>query len=258
MSILEKRLFMKGFLQTLLLLLATACLSCHFQSQGLSKMPGAHDIIEEPKNDLFVFVGEKIEVRQLPPEKGDVDLAYKARYKVLQKVFGHYKKDVIEFIAYDHYGTPAFSNYHHVLLFVAVYNKKYYHEKYIYNDVYLTKDGRWAGPYAARDYAHDYNQGTPIKPVKIAFANEVSYPITAQDSQGNTVSFMYPDPYYKIIGNKAIAVYGNYVEELFQLKRDGYLTARGFFGERQKRNEIEIVDVDTILHPTQIDTTILQ
>jgi len=43
----------------------------------------------------------------------------------------------------------------------------------------------------------------------------------------------YPKPYFKTIGDSAIAVYGNYVEELFELKRDGYLTARELFVDKK-------------------------
>ncbi|WP_444932602.1 hypothetical protein [Microbulbifer sp. JTAC008] len=62
-------------------------------------------------------------------------------------------------------------------------------------------------PYAAYDYAHSYNKNTKIKPVKIEF----------------------PEPYYKIEGSSAVVVYGNYIDKLFLLKKNGILKARGDF-----------------------------
>ena len=95
-------------------------------------------------NKLFVFVGEKIAVTELPYEEGSMDAGYKAKYKILQRVYGNYPNDIIEFVAYDHYGTPAFSKYKNVLLFVSEYEGKFYHEKYVYDPLFKTKDGRWA------------------------------------------------------------------------------------------------------------------
>jgi hypothetical protein len=176
-------------------------------------------------NLLFAFVGQKISVDELPYREGSMDRGFKAKYKIIQRVFGNFSKDTIEFVAWDHLGIPAFSEFDNVLLYVSADSGIYYHQKYMYNDVYLTTDGRWAGTYAKADYEHEYNKYTKIKPIKIDFANIVSYPI------GDKKAAMeyYPKPYYNIVDNKAIAVYGNYVDELFILKRDGYLTAREIF-----------------------------
>ncbi|WP_052354058.1 hypothetical protein [Flectobacillus major] len=180
-------------------------------------------------NKLFAFVGQKISVDVLPHRDGSMDGGFKAKYKILQEVFGNFSLDTIEFVAYDHYGVPPFSKFDNVLLFVSSDSGTYFHQKYMYNDVYLTKDGRWAGCYVQQDYEHDNNKKTSVKPIIIDFEKEVSYPtkIIRSDSQVITVS--YPKKYFKTIGDKAIAVYGNYVEDLFILKRDGYLTAREIF-----------------------------
>ncbi len=183
----------------------------------------------ERNNTLFVFVGEKISVVPIPQKRGDFDLGVKAKYKVLQRVYGSYDKDIIDFIAYSHYGMPSFSKYKNVLLFLSEEEGNYYQEKYMYNDVYKTKDGRWAGSYPD-DYAHRLNKKTTVKPEIIEFAEEVSYPINVTGEDGEDMIHFYPKPYFKTTGNKAIAVYGNYIEELFKLKKDGVLSARGLFG----------------------------
>lgn len=180
-------------------------------------------------NKLFVFVGRLISIDELPHKEFSMDAGFKARYIVLQKVFGNFSHDTIEFVAYDHYGIPFFSRHDNVLLFVSADSGTYYHQKYMYNVVYMTKNGKWAGTYAKDDYNHEYNKETKVKPIKINFANEVSFSDKNSYLNWENVIVDFPEPYFKIVGKKVIAVYGNYVEELFILKRDGYLTTRHIF-----------------------------
>src|SRR5687767_1413647 len=100
------------------------------------------------KNRLFVFVGEQISVTPFTPEVPNgtilMDEAFKARYKVIETVFGEYNNDTIEFEVYDHYGVPAFSKFKFALLYVSrEADGNLYHEKYMYSDVYKTVDGKW-------------------------------------------------------------------------------------------------------------------
>lgn len=183
------------------------------------------------KDSLYVFVGKKIEVvgfkQKLDSNEIPFDAAFKAKYVVIQNLYGNYNKDTIEFEAYDHYGKPAFSHYDYVLLFVSNYNGKLYHEKYQYFDVYKTKNGRWASGYKAGDYGHSYNKNTTVKPERIDFVEEVSYKIKSRNKE--EIETIFPSPYYKIENDKAIVVWGNYIEQLFELKKTGILKARGFF-----------------------------
>src|SRR5918994_641236 len=87
----------------------------------------------ERNNTLFVFVGEKINVKSIPYKEGQFDHGIEATYKVLQHVYGHYDNDIIEFKAYDHYGTPEFTKYKTVLLFVSEYKGAFYQEKYMFD-----------------------------------------------------------------------------------------------------------------------------
>lgn len=203
--------------------------------------------IFERTNTLFVFVGKKISVTPLPHEQGSMDAGFRAKCRIIQRVYGHHPGDIIEFTAYDHYGTPKFSQYEHALLYVSEYEGTLYHEKYQYDPLYKTKDGRWAGPYSD-GYDHDFNKHTTIKPEKIEFDREVSLPVKIRREDGVEYTYDYPEPYYKTVGNKAFIVYGNYVKELFQLKKDGVLTARKVFGDK----EIEIEPVELAKPP---DTT---
>jgi hypothetical protein len=145
----------------------------------------------------------------------------------VQQVYGTFQADTIEFLAFDHYGTPAFSKYKYVMLFVSNENGKLYHEKYQYFDVYKTKSGRWASSYKVGDYEHDYNKNTSVKPEVVDFLNQVSYNIKGR--RKDDIEYLFPSPYFKIVRQKAIAVWGNYIEELFELKKGGILKARGIF-----------------------------
>ena len=99
---------------------------------------------DERNNNLFVFVGEKISITEIPND-GGMDEAFNCRYKILQWVYGNYESDTIEFIAYDHHGQTPLLKYKNCMLYVVKYNGKYYHEKYMYTDVYKTIDRKWAG-----------------------------------------------------------------------------------------------------------------
>ena len=210
-------------------------------------------------DSLIVFVGEKIEIKSYPRDWKDyiidtiitervrtndtsyvtramsIDSRYLVKYKILQKINGYYSSDTIEFIVYDHYGVPAFSKCQYVLLFVSCSKGKLYHEKYQYFDLYLTQDGRWASPYATGDYNHPYKDCITVKPEKMMFKEPVSYPTKGlvsfklEELNDDWIKKRFPKPYYEIKGDTAFAIYGNYVEDLFKLKQQTVLKARGLY-----------------------------
>ena len=196
------------------------------------------------KDSLIVFVGEKIEVNYVerPFRMSDtiiegndtiirvrvvMDSEYLAKYKILQLVHGSYKSDTIEFTVFDHYGKPAFSKYQTVLLFVSDYDGKLYHEKYQYFDLYMTENGKWASPYSEETYNHPFKDSITVNPEIIPFTDKVFY--STRKMQKNEIKEKFPEPYYKIKNKQAIAVYGNYVEDLFKLKQQTILKARGIY-----------------------------
>ena len=188
------------------------------------------------ENSLLVFVGEKIELRYIKPitESNDtnvivkLDREYYAKYKILQLINGSYKSDTIEFTVYFHYGKkPEFSKYKTVLLFVSEYEGKLYHEKYQYFDLYMTESGRWASPYPVVDYNHSFKDSITVMPKKIPFVGKVYY--SAKKMSADDIKEWFPQPYYRMEKKRAIAVYGNYVEDLFKLKQQTVLKARGIF-----------------------------
>jgi hypothetical protein len=236
---------MKVFFKFTLTISIIFLLSCNTQTTDSSSrttplIPKDTSIKNERDNKLFVFVGEKIKVTPIPYTQGDFDGGVTAKYLIIQRVYGYYDKDTIEFEAYDHFSRFPFADYKNALLYVSEDEGKFYQEKYMYDPLFKTKDGRWAGPYSG-DYGHSYNKHTTVKPEKIDFAELASFPTKVKDDDGKEFTISYPEPYYKIVGDKAIAIYGNYIPELFRLKKEGVLTARELFGDKKpESDEIEL------------------
>ena len=183
----------------------------------------------EENSKYFAFVGEKISLTPVPPKEGEIpfDAQFLAKYRIVEPFWGTYDGREIDFSVFDHYGTPPFSKYQHVLLYVERHEGKYYHAKYQFSPLYKTKDGRWAGPYNAHDYNHEFNRNTTIKPEIIDFEELVVVDIS--HLQPDEIKKWFPEPYFRVDGGKVIAIYGNYVRELFLLKQNGVLRARGDF-----------------------------
>lgn len=178
---------------------------------------------QSQKDSLIVFVGKKLSVQYNPPEiegSFSLDRRYNARYAILQLVHGTYEADTIEFTASDHYGKPNFSMFETVLLFVNYRNGKLYHVKYQYYDLYQAKNGKWASPYRSSDYDHPYKDSITVKPVKIPFEEEVRFSVMPRFAINETT---YKKPYYEVRNGYAFPIYGNYVEDLLQLKQETIL-----------------------------------
>jgi hypothetical protein len=137
----------------------------------------------------------------------------------------------------------AFSEFRNVLLFVSKDSCGYIHEKYQYNNVYKTKNGRWAGTYHQYEVPTKGNCGKKIVPELIHFQSEVSFPTRMVDESGREFRPHYTEPYYKIAGEKAIADYGYYTEDLFLIKKCGVLAARGLFIDYDSGRAVVIQDV---------------
>jgi hypothetical protein len=185
----------------------------------LDKIPCEFTGCNDTLNDFYAVVAKKISVKRA--EQGyckDIirfDSEYAATYQVLENIYGTFTNDTIKFRVFDHYGEPAFEEYDTVLIYITEACDVLYHVKYQYAPLYRTKDGRWASPYSI--YYYTRATDTDIKPQVIDFEKEVSFDLKGVDSEW--IKINYPEPFYKINGNKAIAVYGNYVENMFILAK---------------------------------------
>jgi len=189
------------------------------------------------QDTLYVFVGEKIDLVNKPYKDRDtledgrivipMDAGFIATYKVIQNVYGDYPKDTIIFDAYDHYGIPPFSKHQNVLLFVSVKNGRFYHQKYQYFAVYKTIDNRWASPYSIQDYTYNKERNIDIKNIKphrIELQQEVYYNTT--HFKNGKIRYPKRKFDYRCRLKKSKVIYGNYLDELFELKK-GIFRARG-------------------------------
>ena len=117
--------------------------------------------------NLFAFVGKKISVVEFDPNAEQIgekiydsisrdtiikksyimDNGYRCKYLIVKNVFNNPKVDTINFIAYDHYGNPAFSEYEVVLLYVSKSTKGnyYFHQKYQFDFLKENSDGKFYG-----------------------------------------------------------------------------------------------------------------
>ena len=177
------------------------------------------------KSELFVFVGEKVEVVEVTPPHGEIwfDEVFDAKYRVLESVYGEFEGNIIEFRVFDHYGYPPFAKHSHALLFVSKHKGKLYHEKYQYHTVYRTLDGRWAAcgdPYLGREYHRK-----PFSPKPLIFPEPVTFDLAEFSEKQRKAIFV--EPYFEIIEGRAVCRMGAFVDELFQINRDGVLNARG-------------------------------
>lgn len=181
--------------------------------------------LNERKNTLFAFVGEKITVQAMPVDSDAMDGAVEATYRVLVPVYGYYEKDTIHFTAYDHYGYFGFAHSQHALLYLSEYKGAWYHEKYQFTAVYRTENGRWAG-----DGGDIASMDTTIHPEKINFAERDIHRTMIIDQKGKVFDMGNDTPYFRKVGYPPGPIYGNYIEQLFLLRKNGVLRYRNLFG----------------------------
>ena len=216
------------------LLLAISCSQGQQVSSPLASVGGPQPpprrCGEEPSETLFVFVGRKVGLRQVgveaPPRQPFIwDAHYIAEYQILRVLCGTHPSEGISFEVYDHYGVPAFAAFETVLLYVSRYQGRLVHEKYMYNPVYETEDGDWAG--CGDPYALDDVHRGEVPALAVRFKGEVSFP-TRELSEAE-VNKRYPSAYFQRRGDRVYCTAGAPIESLFAIKRDGFLRAREVF-----------------------------
>ena len=175
---------------------------------------------------VLAFVGEKVSVEEFdPPRDPDAihpDEAFRAKYRVVDVVHGLAPGEVVEFEAYDPNGRPDFEPYPHVLLFLAKQGGRWVHLKHQFYPVFRTKSGTWAGCGSPYRYG---GETRTIAPRPLDFDRDASFDLAGLGRED--IAVLYPRPYFRAIGGKAYCRQGNTVEELFEVKQQGVLRARG-------------------------------
>lgn len=123
--------------------------------------------LDNEEVNLFAFVGQKISIVEFNPNDEKVgekfydsisgetvtkksyimDRGFRCRYKIVKNVFNDPKVDTIDFVAYDHYGKPRFSEYDTVLLYVSKSKdgSYYLHQKYQFDYLEQNSNGIFYG-----------------------------------------------------------------------------------------------------------------
>jgi hypothetical protein len=171
--------------------------------------------------NYYVFIGEKIDLKSVAsPYYCDViplDSGFRANYKIMKSINGNFPEENISFLVYDHYGTPKFSKYKNVMLFVVEVCGKLVHMKYQFFDVYKTKNGEWATP--GNPFSYDeFVKRNLMQPEKIEFGQNAY--VNISKLQKSEILEKYPKEYYKIIGKKAIPLKGTYIKNMSKVIDD--------------------------------------
>lgn len=170
---------------------------------------------------LFAFVGEKISVEKKAVFRSEnlwgSDYSFLAKYKVIEEIYGHITVDTVEFIVFDHYGFPPFAAHKNVLLYISCDNEgTWHHQKYSYNAVYKTVDGKWAGVQPTNYYS------TKQSPTKSIPAEQIElFKAEWEVYKKSTIPSTYEEP--DIIKgyqhNQNYYIFGNYSQDLFKIKK---------------------------------------
>ena len=172
---------------------------------------------------LHIVIAEKIKLKHYENEycKNIIpfDSKYGATYKILENVYGDYKKDTITFTIYDHNGHPQFTEYDTVLLYIGEHCGELIHVKYQFSDLYKTGDGRWASPLSPWEYGY-LKPGQISNYTKIDFEPPVRY---SADYDWPT-----PEEYFDTNSDSTTAIYGRYVEDIVSQMKETKLKQFGF------------------------------
>lgn len=174
----------------------------------------------DEKPTRLVFIGKKIEVnfgerKWYCKDVGKVILRnsskYKFKYKIVELISGSIDNDTISFSAYTHYGRPfQFENSDYALITL----KKKCNEIVYQNpslNVYGDKIKGWFVAYKTGLYNTIDEKKTGIKPRLI----QLNYPIARNVNDWDLT--LYPEPYYKVKDGNLYAIYGNTLNEYFEL-----------------------------------------
>lgn len=227
----------KIFLLIVTLMIFTACESAYINTSKNIMHGGASKSI-----NLYAFVGKKISVTEFDPNEnqepeptgeyeidektGDtlkvvrkhyiMDGAFKCKYQIIKKVFNDLETDTVEFIAYDHYGTPGFAENDSVILYISKSKDcgHYFHQKYQYDNIFQDKNGNY--------FSYPKFSGTKytaykdsLKGFKAILKNE-KFDIKGLSQEA--VKSYYPKEFYKIENGFAYPIKGIYLYELMNYR----------------------------------------
>jgi hypothetical protein len=88
--------------------------------------------------------------------------------------------------------------------------------KYLFDDVYMTKEGKWATPLKPKGLFHTISPDL-FKPDKINFITPIEFEY--EDVFFKQMKENFPEEYTEISDGKIKVNYGYYVEDLFEIRK---------------------------------------
>ena len=183
---------------------------------------------EEKPTKLYVFIGKKIKTWASPSSHCNGILFNSralSKYLIIKNIYGDFKKDTIQFTSYVH-SSPleqnyipfkaSFADYEYCLLYVLKYKGELIQVKYLFDDVYLTKEGKWASPLKPKGLFHTISPDL-FKPNKINFITPIEFEY--EDRFYKEIYQNFPATYNTISDGKITVNYGYYVEDLFEIRK---------------------------------------
>lgn len=187
----------------------------------------------EKPTKLYVFIGKKIKLWESPSSYCNgfpLTSRILSKYLVVKNIYGDFKKDTIQFTTYPPHSAPnrqnyipfktSFADYDYCLLYVLEFKGELIQTGYFFDDIYMTKEGKWATPLKPKGL---YNTISPdiYKLKKINFITPIELEYEEKFEKEIRQNF---SETYNIIGDgKILVTHGVYVEDLFEIRKVGAL-----------------------------------
>jgi hypothetical protein len=186
----------------------------------------------EKPTKLYVFIGKKIKIWGSPSSYCNgfpLDSRSIAKYSIVKNIYGDFKKDTIQFTSYIH-SSPLeqnyipskthFTDYEYCLFYVLEFKGELIQIKYLFDDVYMTKEGRWASPLKPEGLFNTISPDS-YTPKKISFTNPIEFEY--EDRFYKEIYQRFPAAYNTVSDGKITVNNGYYVEDLFEIRKAGKL-----------------------------------
>jgi len=182
---------------------------------------------------LYVFIGKKIKTWKSPSSYcniGHLSSRLISKYVVVKNIYGDFKKDTIQFTTYPPHSPALGQNYRpfktlsidyeYCLLYVLEYNGELLQTRYVFDDVYKTKDGKWASPLKPKGLRNSIPPDS-LRLKKIDFVEPIEF---AYDERlEKQIKENFSEDHNTIENGKITVNYGFYVEDLFEIRKTGAL-----------------------------------
>lgn len=186
----------------------------------------------EKPTKLYVFIGKKIKSWISPSSYCNgisLDSRSVSKYSVVKNIYGDFKKDTIQFTSYVHESPleqnyipfkTSFVEYDYCLFYILEYEGELIQIKYLFDDVYKTKGGRWASPLKPKGLFNTISPDS-YTPQKISFTDPIEFEY--EDKFYKEIYQSFPVPYNSVRDGKITVNNGYYVEDLFEIRKAGKL-----------------------------------